>query len=335
MRSASCCASIESIGYGCAWAIEGKLSKHFFKLTKPKRPVQVAIDFVWGGDVGHLRIASLAALALATSAAAYAQDTVQYSYDALGRLLVTTISGGPTNGKVNTTEYDAAGNRRGHATGTSIPPGSDAAVFSVVAQAGAVNEGARATFTITKTGPAISTMNVSYTTLDGSAVAPGDYTASSGTLSFRDWETAKTVTIAVADDGVGEPIESFSMQISSPSAGASIGTASAAAQIAASVPANQPPVANANTLTVTACETGEVDVLANDTDPEGNYPLSLVSVGTATHGSAYITYSGGVAKFGFSAGGAAASANVTYVVKDSLGATSTGIVVVHVRGQCL
>lgn len=292
-------------------------------------------DFVWGSDVGHLKIAGLTTFALALPAVAYAQDTIQYSYDALGRLTVTTVSGGPTSGKVNTTEYDAAGNRRGHATGTGIPPGSDAAVFSVVAPASPVNEGSSATFTITKTGPAISTMNVNYTTLDGSAVAPGDYAASSGTLIFRDWETAKTITVAVADDGVGEPIETFSLQLSSPSSGASLGSASATAQIAASAPANQPPVATADVLSVAAGEAGEVDVLANDTDPEGNYPLTLVSVGSAPHGTAYISYMTGTPKFGFAARCIAKSENVTYVVKDSLGATSTGIVVVHVRGRCL
>jgi YD repeat-containing protein len=58
-----------------------------------------------------------------------ATETVTYKYDALGRLVQTTKSGGPANGQQTKTKYDPAGNRTCHSTtgvggvpGTSCPP---------------------------------------------------------------------------------------------------------------------------------------------------------------------------------------------------------------------
>src|SRR5206468_2761004 len=40
------------------------------------------------------------------------------------------------------------------------------------------------TFTVTLSSPPLTAVSVNYTTVDGSAVAPGDYAAASGTLTF-------------------------------------------------------------------------------------------------------------------------------------------------------
>jgi len=71
------------------------------------------------------RSASL--LALATSAAAGAAETVTYRYDALGRLVSTSVSGGPASGVGSIYDYDSAGNRTrvrvgGVTTPTPTPP---------------------------------------------------------------------------------------------------------------------------------------------------------------------------------------------------------------------
>ena len=64
------------------------------------------------------------------------------------------------------------------------------------------------------------------------------------------------------------------------------------------------------------------NVIANDTDPDGNTPLSLVSVsyggmrGTASVESGTNIY--------FESNGVSGLASVSYTVQDSLGATSTG-----------
>jgi YD repeat-containing protein len=46
-----------------------------------------------------------------TPLAAQAQEATTYTYDALGRLVATNTNGGPNNGVVMGTCFDAAGNR--------------------------------------------------------------------------------------------------------------------------------------------------------------------------------------------------------------------------------
>lgn len=97
-------------------------------------------------------------------------------------------------------------------------------------------------------------------------------------------------------------------------------------------PSNQPPVTVADSLSVPQCGTGTRDVLANDSDPEGNYPLVLLSVTQSPKGVATIVSNTTIQ---FEAGSATGAGTVTYTVRDSLGATSTGTLNVNVTsGTC-
>ena len=58
----------------------------------------------------HL-VAATAFIALIAPVVADAAETVTYTYDALGRLVATTTSGGPNNGVSTGISYDPAGNR--------------------------------------------------------------------------------------------------------------------------------------------------------------------------------------------------------------------------------
>lgn len=82
----------------------------------------------------------------------------------------------------------------------------------------AVTEGnsgsAPATFTVSLSGPSKGTVNVDYATADGTATAPGDYTATSGTLTFAPGETSKQVSVPVVGDTVSEPDERFTLNLS-------------------------------------------------------------------------------------------------------------------------
>jgi hypothetical protein len=68
------------------------------------------------------------------------------------------------------------------------------------------------------------TVTVNYATGNGSASAPPDYAATSGTLTFDPGQTSKTVTVNVAGDTLDEPNETFTLQLSAPVAG-TLGTA--------------------------------------------------------------------------------------------------------------
>ena len=63
-----------------------------------------------------------AAGALAAGGAAQASETVTYTYDALGRLIAVSTSGGPNDGQAVGTCYDPAGNRSTYAVATGTPP---------------------------------------------------------------------------------------------------------------------------------------------------------------------------------------------------------------------
>jgi len=66
---------------------------------------------------------SLAVLATAMlfGAASIASETTTYSYDALGRLTSSTLSGGPNDSRRTGTCFDRAGNRLRYDIATSAP----------------------------------------------------------------------------------------------------------------------------------------------------------------------------------------------------------------------
>ncbi|MDE0333756.1 MAG: hypothetical protein OXI64_02265 [Defluviicoccus sp.] len=60
------------------------------------------------------------------------------------------------------------------------------------------------------------TVRIDYATSDGTATAGSDYRATSGTLTFRPGETAKTVSVPVFDDGHDEGDERLTLTLSNP-----------------------------------------------------------------------------------------------------------------------
>lgn len=93
--------------------------------------------------------------------------------------------------------------------------------------------------------------------------------------------------------------------------------------------ANAPPTANADTATTPYETPITIDVLANDSDPEGG-ALTLVSVGTSAQGQTAINNG----QVDFTPNNAfAGNASFTYVVSDPEGNTSTGSVTVTVTNN--
>jgi hypothetical protein len=76
------------------------------------------------------------------------------------------------------------------------------------------NAATMATFTVTLSAAGAGVVTVSYTTIDGTATAGGDYTATSGALSFSAGETTKTISIAIAGDTADESDEIFTVTLS-------------------------------------------------------------------------------------------------------------------------
>jgi hypothetical protein len=73
------------------------------------------------------------------------------------------------------------------------------------------------TFTITRSGNLAAASSVKYATANGTAVAPGDYSAKAlTTLTFSAGQAMKTVVITIKGDTLIELDETFSLNLSAP-----------------------------------------------------------------------------------------------------------------------
>ncbi|HYH61405.1 MAG TPA: Calx-beta domain-containing protein, partial [Solirubrobacterales bacterium] len=92
-----------------------------------------------------------------------------------------------------------------------------------------IEGGANFGFAVSLSAPSGRRVKLDYSTVDGTAVAPGDYTAKdslppapdTAPIVFRAGETQKVVSIVNVDDAIDEPLETFYLRISDPM-GASI-----------------------------------------------------------------------------------------------------------------
>ena len=92
-----------------------------------------------------------------------------------------------------------------------------------------------ASFVVTLSNASTQSVSASYSTADGTAVAPGDYAPLSGAVGFSPGETSKTVAVAVKADALAEPDETFSLNLAGP-AGATLGDVTGVATVTAPVP---------------------------------------------------------------------------------------------------
>jgi parallel beta-helix repeat protein len=93
-----------------------------------------------------------------------------------------------------------------------------------VAAASVAENAGTVTITATRTGGTDGAVSVTFATSNGTAVAPGDYTAAGGTLNWASGDgTAKSFQVTILNDLLDEPDETFSATISAPTGGAALG----------------------------------------------------------------------------------------------------------------
>ena len=71
-------------------------------------------------------------------------------------------------------------------------------------------------FTVSLSGPSAKQVKVNFATADGTALAPGDYGHTTGTVIFQPGATAKDVTVISVEDAIDEPNETYTVALSSP-----------------------------------------------------------------------------------------------------------------------
>lgn len=275
-----------------------------------------------------LMVLGLLIPSLIPSSSALGSETIYYSYDALGRLQKVSRSGTINNGVSSCYTYDPASNRSNvtvrfsDCAAPEIPP-----TFSVGDASG--SEGGNLTFTVSKTGSVSSSYSVNFASANGSAISGSDYVATSGTLTFAASEVSKTVTVSTIDDSQYEGAETLYLNLSAATSGATISDFQGLGTINdndAAPPPNQPPVANADSMSVKICESGSKIVTANDTDPDGD-PITLTAVTSSAYVEAYVASSTTV---GVTAYGTPGTTQVTYTISDGRGGTANGTLAITV-----
>ena len=137
-------------------------------------------------------------------------------------------------------------------------------------------------------------------------------------------ECTTTTCTYTAGGGAYSGPDTFTYSISDGHGGSATGTVA----VTVTAPANRPPVAAADILTVGQGQSGTLDVLTNDSDPDGD-PLHVTAqVSTPAHGSVQCQPSGSCAYT--PAAGFAGDDSFTYTVADGNGGTDTATVSVVV-----
>ena len=172
---------------------------------------------------------------------------------------------------------------------------NEATYLSITGPAAEVTEGSNATFTVTLSKAVSEAVTVAWSDVPGTATT-SDYTAGSGTVTFPANSTTQTFTIAVTDDSLSEPAETFSAQLGSVTADeadnvyvnttAAIATATIAASDAITVSISGPSAVDEGDAT-----TNYTVSLTGGTPTEDLTVDYATSDGTATAGSDYTAIS--------------------------------------------
>ena len=201
-------------------------------------------------------------------------------------LTLSSASGGATLGSPSTAVLTIVDNE-------SPQPGTlsfSAATYSVGEDVSSVS------ITVSRAGGSDGAVDVSYATSDGTATAGSDYTATSGTLSWADGDSAdKTFSIPILDDSVLESNETVNLTLSSATGGATLGSPITAVLTVLDDEVPQPGVLNFSAATYSVNENGgSVTITVTRTGgSDGAVGVSYAtSDGTATAGSDYTTTSG-------------------------------------------
>ena len=186
---------------------------------------------------------------------------------------VKTVTIATTQDALFETNETLTGTLSNPSTGTSITTAQATASilndeaspgFSITSAVG--SEGTALIFTITRAGDAQPVQSVSFATsiAGGNTASPSDISATTGTVTFLQGDTSKTFTVQTTQDAIFEPSETFTVTLSAPTGGASLGTATAQGTILNDDPVPSFAIGSAstiegNTMTFTVTRTGDAE----------------------------------------------------------------------------
>lgn len=184
----------------------------------------VTVDYTTGDDTATAGIDYVAAAGTLTFAAGELVkwipiDLLDNTVVDVARSFVVTLSnagggavlGSPLESRIGITDDDRGG------TIAFLP-----ATYSVAENAGTV------TLTVVRTGGSASGVTVYYETASGTATTGSDFSPAVGTLTFAAGQTSATLSVGIVDDTVVEPPKTFTVTLSNPQGGATLGASTTA-----------------------------------------------------------------------------------------------------------
>ena len=206
---------------------------------------------------------------------------------------ITAIAGG-TPTLISATQGGNAGDGYVSVTvaGTPAPsqaPASTGPVFFISDVT--LAEGDKFVFTVTASEAITEAVDLSYSMLDGTALAAGDYTAATGTLSFAPGDAVKTITIDTVEDAIAEDNEDFSIQLVLVSGTATLAKDTGTGTI---LDDDEAPAFSVSTATANVVEGQPAFItVALNRMTENEYSIDYTTVdGTALTGADYVATSG-------------------------------------------
>ena len=216
------------------------------------------------------------------------------------------------------------------------PPPPPPPVFSI--GDASVTEGGILQFTVTKTGATVGSFGFEYEVTHNTATAtwdpnnPGDFYRATSSLYFAPNETSKTISAYTFDDGFDENNETLLVNLMNPTGGATFSDSQGVGTIVDNddpppppPPGNTAPTAADDTGSMLRCSSKGFNVLANDSDADGDFPLTIV--GVSGYNFSYTATQVWVDSNGLSSG-----AYGVYTVQDSRGAQSTATLTITISG---
>jgi hypothetical protein len=175
----------------------------------------------------------------------------------------------------------------------TVQPG----VISLSAATFLVSEGAgNLGVTLTRSGGSDGAVSVNLATSNGTATAGGDYTATNTTVQFANGETQKSVSIPILNDTLTEANETFSIALSNPTGGATLGATSSATATIQDNDGAPLPRLTINDVSINEGNAGTTNAVFTVTlSLASALPVSVnfaTSNGTATAGTDYTATSG-------------------------------------------
>ncbi len=185
-----------------------------------------------------------------------------------------------------------------------------------------------AVFTISLSAATVEPVTVDVSTVNGTATNGSDFQSVSTSLVFQPGETTKNVLVPTINDATPEPLESYSVELTN-IVGADPGDLSGTAWVVDDDTPNSDPVAVDDSATAQSDIAQVIDVLANDSDPDGD-TLVIISCDSVSLNGGTVVINPDQTLSYTSASGFTGQDSFSYSISDGQGDPVTATVTVDV-----